>query len=161
MKPKKLFCCVVAITAVFFLTCAHAKDLSKNIFVSQAWVQAMPPSQTTTAAYMLITNNSKREAILASASSDIALATEIHQMSEMNGMMNMVMVPNLHIPAQGKVALQPGGYHIMLINLKKPVKKGDIVSIKLHFKDGTDIVVKAQAKMQQAEGPSSMPEMKM
>ena len=83
-----------------------------------------------------------------SASSDIAGATEIHQMSDMNGMMHMAMVSNLHIPAQGKMTFQPGGFHIMLINLKKQVNKDDIVPITLHFQDGSKIVVNAQAKAQ-------------
>ncbi len=115
----------------------------KEIFVSNAWVQAMPPAQKVSAAYMIIANNSQKEVILASASSDIAGATEIHQMSEKNGMMNMAMVSNIHIPARGKVILQPGGYHMMLINLKKPVNKGDIVPITLHFQDGGSIIVNA------------------
>ena len=161
MKFKSLLCPIVAITAIFFMNYAHADDLSKNIFVSNAWVQAMPPSQTTTAAYMSITNNSSQEAVLVSASSDIAGVTEIHQMSQMNGMMKMAMISNLHILAQGKVELSPGGFHIMLINLKKPVNKGDIVPITLHFQDGSVIVVNAQAKLQQEEDSSSMAGMKM
>ncbi len=140
---------------------AYADDLSKGILVSDAWVQAMPPSQTTTAAYMTITNNSTREAVLVSASSDIAGAVEIHQMGEMNGMMDMAMVSNIHIPAWAKVTLQPGGFHIMLINLKKSVNKGDIIPITLHFQDGSAVIVSAQAKLQQAEEPSGMPGMKM
>jgi len=161
MKFKSLLCSIVAITAVFFMSYAQAGDLNKNIIVSNAWVQAMPPSQTTTAAYMSITNNSSQEAVLVSASSDIAGVTEIHQMSQMNGMMKMAMISNLHILAQGKVELSPGGFHIMLINLKKPVNKGDIVPITLHFQDGSVIVVNAQAKLQQEEDSSSMAGMKM
>jgi len=161
MKFKSLLCAIIAITASFFMTYGHADDLSKNILISNAWVQAMPPSQTTTAAYMSITNNLSKEVVLVSASSDIAGVTEIHQMSNMNGMMKMTMIPNLHIPAQGKAELSPGGFHIMLINLKKPVNKGDIVPITLHFQDGSVIVVDAQAKSQQEEDPSSMPGMKM
>jgi periplasmic copper chaperone A len=148
MKSKSLLCCIIAGIAVLGGTCAHADDLSKYIFVSNAWVQAMPPSQTTTAAYMVIVNNSSREAVIVSASSDIAGATEIHQMSDMNGMMNMAMVSKIHIPALGKVALKPGGFHIMLINLKKPVNKGDIVPITLHFQDGGSIMVKADVRFQ-------------
>ena len=143
MEIKNLLCFMVAIIAVFFLNYAHADDLNKNIFVSDVWVQAMPPSQTNTAAYMVITNNSPKEAIIVSASSDIAGATEIHQMSDMDGMMNMAMVANLHVPAQSKLTLHPGGFHIMLINLKKPVNKGDIVPVTLHFQDGSAIIVKA------------------
>ena len=161
MKFKSLLCSIVAITAVFFMSYAQAGDLNKNIIVSNAWVQAMPPSQTTTAAYMSIKNSLSKEVVLVSASSDIAGVTEIHQMSDMNGMMKMTMIPNLHIPAQVKVELSPGGFHIMLINLKKPVNKGDIVPITLHFQDGSVIVVNAQAKLQQEEDSSSMAGMKM
>ena len=154
MKIRKLLCFIFVAIAVFFLTYAHADELGKNISVSNAWVQAMPPAQTTTAAYMVITNNSKQEAVLVSASSDIAGAVEIHQMSETNGMMHMAMAANIHIPALGKVSLKPGGFHIMLINLKKSVNLGDIVPITLHFQDGSDIVVNAKAS-------SDMSSMKM
>lgn len=143
MSIKGLLLSVIAIATIFFITNAQAEDVSKSILVANAWVQAMPLSQTTTAAYMVITNNSPKEAVVVSASSDIAGATEIHQMSDMNGMMNMAMVKVLHVPAQGKVTLQPGGFHIMLINLKKPVQKGDIVPITLHFQDGGSIIVNA------------------
>jgi len=148
MKIKNLLCSIVALTVAFFLTYAHAGDLSKDIFISNAWVQAMPPSQTNTAVYMVITNNSPKEAVIVSASSDIAGATEIHQMSEMNGMMNMAMAADLHIPAQGKLTLQPGGFHIMLIDLKKPINKGDTVPVTLHFQDGSSMIVKANVRGQ-------------
>ena len=163
MGLRNLLCLAVALIAVLAVRDVDAQDSSKDIFVSDAWVQAMPPSQTTTAAYMTIANNSQKEMILSSASSDIAAATEIHQMSMANGMMNMTMVANVHIPALGKVTLQPGGYHIMLVNLKKPVNKGDTVALTLHFSDGSAVVVNAQAKMpKQADEPSaSMPGMKM
>ena len=137
----------------FFMTYAHADNLNKDIFVSNAWVQAMPPSQTTSAAYMVITNNSSKEAVLVSASSDIAGALEIHRMSEMSGMMNMAQVAKIRIPALGKAALKPGGYHIMLIGLKKPVNKGDIVPITLHFQDGSAVIVNARAQQQPADAP--------
>ncbi len=161
MKIRNLLCAIIVIIPIIFSTWVHADNLSKNIFVSDAWVQAMPPSQTTTAAYMVITNNSPKEALLVSASSDIAGACEIHQMSDMNGMMKMVMISDLQIPGLGKVTLKPGGFHIMLINLKKPVNKGDIVPITLHFQDGSAIVVNAQAKPEQGENPSGMSGMKM
>jgi len=148
MKIKGLICSLVLTMSAFLIANTHADDLSKYIFVSDAWVQAMPPSQTSSAAYMTITNNSSKEAVLISASSDIAGAVEIHQMSEMSGMMNMAMVSNIRIPALGKVALKPGGFHIMLINLKKPVNKGEIVPITLHFQDGSSIMVNADVRAQ-------------
>ena len=161
MKLKNLLCCIIVTTTAFLTTYAQADDISKDIFVSNAWVQAMPPVQTTTAAYMLITNNSSKEAVLVSASSDIAGAIEIHQMSDTNGMMNMAMVGQIHIPARSKVTLSPGGFHIMLINLKKSLNKGDLVPITLHFQDGSVIVVNAEVKSDQADSSSSMPGMNM
>lgn len=160
MNIRDLSGLAIALTAVVFLPHVYADDTGE-ILVSHAWVQAMPPSQTTTAAYMTIMNNSTREAVLVSASSEIAGVTEIHQMSNANGMMNMAMVPNVHIPARGKVLLQPGGYHIMLINLKKPADKGTMVPITLHFQDGSAVVVNAQVKMQDPASSSSMPGMNM
>jgi copper(I)-binding protein len=95
---------------------------------------------------MTITNNSSKEIIITSVSSGMAGATEIHQMSETNDIMHMAPVSNLHIPIQGDVKLKPGGLHIMLINLKKPVKEGDIVPIRLQFQDGSFIAVHTEVK---------------
>ena len=149
MKIRNLLFPIILIATIFGGTYVHADDLSKDIFISNAWVQAMPPSQKITAAYMVITNNSSKEAVVVAASSDIAGITEIHQMSTMNGMMHMAMIGNVDVPAQEKVSLQPDGFHIMLIDLKKPVNKGDIVPITLHFKDGGSIMVNAEVKAQE------------
>ena len=158
---KKLLCFISAIAVIFWFGRSYADYLTKDIFVSNAWVQAIPPSQTTTAAYMVIANNSPKEVVLISASSDIAGSAEIHQMSDMNGMMNMAQLANIHIPALGKVRLQPGGFHIMLINLKKPANKGDNIPIALHFQGGSTIIVDVPVKMQEANDSSNMMGMKM
>jgi len=161
MKINALLYSVIAAVVILGVTYALADDLSKDIFVSDAWVQAGPPSQNNSAAYLTITNNSSKEAILVSAASDIAGAVEIHQMSDTNGMMNMAMVSNVHIPAMGKITLQPGGFHIMLINLKKPVNKRDIIPITLHFQDGSSIMVNAVVKIEEADDSANMPGMAM
>ena len=161
MKMIDFGCFIIILAAINFSTPVHADDSNKDIFVSNAWVQAMPPSQTTTAAYMTITNNSQKEIILVKASSDIAAAAEIHHMSDTNGMMTMGMVLSVHVPALGKVTLQPGGFHVMLIHLKKVVNKGDIVPIKLYFQDGREVLIQAQAKLSQQDDSPGMSGMKM
>lgn len=147
MKIKNLLYTMVLVTAAF-LTHAYADDLNKSVIVTDAWVQAMPPSQRITAAYMTIANNSFKEIVLTSVSSEIAGVTEIHRMSDMNGMMNMSPMSQLRIPALNRVILQPAGVHFMLINLKKPVNKRDIVPITLHFQSGGVVVVNAVVKAQ-------------
>ena len=118
----------------------------KDIMISKAWVQAMPPSQKVSAGYMTVTNNTPQETVLVSVSTDIAGACEIHQMSHINGMMKMARISNVPIPAKGHLTLEPGGFHIMLIDLRKPVNKGDIVPMTLHFQDGSSILVKADVR---------------
>ena len=148
MRFIKLFYIVLILNAVMFLNCAYAGEINRDIIVKDAWVQAMPPIQKVSAAYMTIANNSQKEAVLVSVSSDMVGVAEIHQMSKKKGIMHMAKVANVHIPAHGKVALQPGSFHIMLINLKKPVNSGDIVPITLHFQDGDNIKVNANVRDQ-------------
>ncbi|MDE2027651.1 MAG: copper chaperone PCu(A)C [Candidatus Omnitrophica bacterium] len=143
---RKLLC-LTGVFALLASSAAYAAAAGK-ISVTDAWVQAMPPSSSISAAYMTITNNSSQNVVLSSASCDIAGAAEIHQMKDDGGMMRMSMVASLTIPPQGKVTLKPGGYHLMLIDLKKPVNNGDVVPISLHFKDGETIKVNAHARNQ-------------
>ena len=114
-----------------------------DIAVTKAWVAALPLTQTTTAAYMTIENKGKDKEVLVSATTPAASAAEIHQMSEGGGMMKMVMLKSLSIPAHSTVTLSPGGYHLMLVNLVKPLKKGDTIPIYLKFDCGCTILVKA------------------
>ena len=85
------------------------------------------------AAYMTIT--SKSETSLVKIDSSIAEIVEIHQMSIENGVMKMRMAQELDLKANTPSHLAPGGYHLMLFDLKKPLKAGDEVQFSLHFKD--------------------------
>jgi len=161
MKLNKLFLSMFTAGMFFFLTYAQADEQAKSITITNAWVRLLPPSATTTAAYMTISNSSSSAAVVISAASDVAGATEIHQMSDMNGMMKMSMSGDLTIPASGKTVLQPGGFHMMLINLKKPLHQGDNVAITLNFKDKSSLMVNAVVQAQQPADSSGMDGMKM
>jgi hypothetical protein len=134
---------LTSIFMAFNLTAPAFAHEDMDIAVSKAWVAALPPTQTTTAAYMTIENKGKDKDVLISATTPVAAAAEIHQMSDEGGMMKMAMLKSLTIPAMGKVVLGQGGYHLMLINLVKPLKKGDIVPIYLKFDCGCTVEVKA------------------
>jgi copper(I)-binding protein len=159
MNIKILFS--IFMLAFVFGSLAQADQVFRGVEVQEAWVQAVPASQKTTAAYITIWNASLKDIVLTSVSSSFASIVEIHQMSSQNGMMTMRKVSEIRIPAQSKVALQPGGgFHLMLINLKKPLHKGDIVDITLHYKDGSSTInaVNAIVKMErnEDEGMSGM-----
>jgi len=105
----------------------------QQVVIKAAWVQEGLPSQKTTAAYMLIENHGPNEIELLSASTEIANVVELHKMQLEDGMMRMRRVDSIRIPAGGNVELKPGGYHLMVIGLKKEIKEGDAVPFILQF----------------------------
>jgi hypothetical protein len=90
-----------------------------------------------------------------SASSPAAKTVEIHEMTMDNGLMKMRAIPGVEIPAGQSLALKPGGYHIMLIDLKQPIKAGDVVPVTVVFesldKKTQSLEVKAVARALSAD----------
>ncbi len=121
-----------------------ADDQPESLSISQAWVRLMPPGQKITAAFMTIENNSGEEQIVVSATSDVAEVTEMHHMVYENGMMKMSKLDQIVIAPHAKAELVPGGMHVMLINLKKVLAKGEKVLLTLQLKDGSQAVVEAE-----------------
>lgn len=123
---------------------AHAQ-----VTVSEAWVRATVAQQKATGAFMQL--QSAQDAKLVSAQSPVAGVTEVHEMAMDNGVMKMRAVPFLALPAGKAVELKPGGYHVMLMDLKAQVKDGDTVPVTLvvEGKDGKrqNVEVKAPARL--------------
>ena len=111
---------------------AFEGDESK-VLIRGGWVQEGPPSQTITAAYMTIENQTGADISLRSASTEVAQTIELHKMELVDGIMKMHRVEAIDIPAGGTAELKPGGYHLMVIGLKKELKEGDKVTITLAF----------------------------
>lgn len=105
----------------------------EDVVIRDGWVQEGPPSQTITAAFMVIENHTTTDIALKSASTDVAQVVELHKMELVEGMMKMHRVETINIPAGSTAELKPGGYHLMVIGLKKELKQGDKVTITLQF----------------------------
>ena len=118
-----------------------------SITVSDAWVRNPPLADQPDAAYLVVQNNGAADKLL-SVTSDIARTIELHESMESGGMMQMSPVPNIPIPANSKVELKPGGLHLMLINLTRPLKTGDKVQLTLSFENAGKIPVTAEVKEQ-------------
>jgi periplasmic copper chaperone A len=103
---------------------AHAQ-----VKVDNAWVRGAVPGQLATGAFLDIT--STRDAALIKAESPVAATVEVHAMEMKNNLMTMREVPKVDLPAGKQVRLAPGGFHIMLMDLKQPVKNGEMVPLKL------------------------------
>lgn len=117
-----------------------------HVNVLNPYARAVPPTAPASAAFMTLKNNGPATALVA-ASSDVSEVTELHTHVHDNGVMRMRPVKSIPIPAHGETALKPGGYHIMLIRLKKPLKPGDTVHLTLTFKDGSTKHISAPVKM--------------
>jgi periplasmic copper chaperone A len=115
---------------------------TSTIAVEQPWARATPAGATTGAVYMTVDNKSGSADRLTGASSDVAGKVQIHEMTVVNGVMQMrQLADGLAIPAGGSVALKPGSYHVMLIGLKKPLKAGETFPLTLTFAKAGNISV--------------------
>ena len=116
-----------------------------QVTVKDAWVRATVPQQQATGAFMQL--SAARDTRLVAASSPLTQAVEVHEMAMQDNVMRMRQVPGVDLPAGKPVELKPGGYHVMLMDLKQQVKAGDTVPITLVFegKDGKRESVAIQA----------------
>ena len=112
--------------------------------VVEPWARATVQGQKATGAFMKIT--SKEGAKLVGASSPAAGVTEIHEMKMDKDVMKMAAVPSLEIPAGKSVELKPGGYHVMLMDLKAPLADKSSVPVTLTFENTKG--VKSQVELQ-------------
>ena len=103
------------------------------VHVRNAWVRASAPGQSVGAAYMTL--QSPSDTHLVKVESNAAGSVEIHSMTMKNGVMQMRMLDTLPLLAGKPAKLEPGGFHLMLFDLKKPLKAGEKVEFTLHFKD--------------------------
>lgn len=118
-----------------------------NISVTDAWARATMPGQKVSGAYMQI--RSDADARLISASSPAVPRVEIHEMKMDGDVMRMREVEAIELPKGKTVSLEPGGFHIMLMNLPKPIAAGEVIPLVLTVESGgkrQTVEVKAQAR---------------
>lgn len=131
-----------------------AASAQAQVSVSGAWARGTVEGQKATGAYMQL--RSAEAMVLVGVESPAAGVVEIHEMRMEGNTMRMRAIPRLELPAGQAVDLKPGGYHIMLMNLKAPLKKGESVPIRLKFqgKDGKpqQVEVKAEVRDLTASG---------
>lgn len=96
------------------------------IEIEHPWSRATPPGAKVGGGYLTITNDGATADRLIAATAEVAERAEIHEMAVKDGIMTMRPVSGgVEIPAGGSVQLSPGGFHLMLIGLKSPLKKGE------------------------------------
>lgn len=121
----------------------HAAEVA----VTDAWARATMPGQKVSGAYFRI--QSDVDAKLVGASSPAVPRVEMHEMKMDGDIMRMREVKTIELPKGRAVALEPGGYHIMLMNLPKPIAAGDAIPLSLTIESGgkrQTVDVKAEAR---------------
>jgi len=126
---------ILFISSLFFTFPAQAANL---VSVKDAWARVTPPGVEVGVAYLTL--EAKQTLQLTKARSNVSQSVEFHNMTMNNGVMQMRQLPNLPLPAGKPVKLEPGGLHLMLIDLKKPLKSGDKVQLELQFSQGKRVV---------------------
>jgi copper(I)-binding protein len=104
-----------------------------EVKISDSWVRENAPGQSVGAAYMTL--NSPQDSTLVYVETPAAGSVEIHSMSMENNVMKMRMLEELPLKAGKPEKLAPGGFHLMLLDLKSPLKAGENAAFKLCFKD--------------------------
>jgi hypothetical protein len=120
-----------------------AAGAADSVAVVDPHVRMVPPGAMATAAFMVLKNSGDKVAKLVKAENSASKVTELHTHLNEGGMMKMRRVPSIDIKAKGEAALEPGGLHVMMIDLKAPLKEGDKVAITLVFDDGSSKKVEA------------------
>jgi copper(I)-binding protein len=150
-------------TLAILLALSSSALYAQTVDVKDAWARATVPGQKATGAFMKIT--AKDGAKLVSVTSPVAGVAEVHEMKMDGDVMKMRAVAGgLDLPAGKAVELKPGGYHVMLMDLKAPLQKDSAIPITLTFKDAKGVESKTELSVPVAmtapgAKPTDMPAM--
>ena len=132
---KTLFRIAIVLAALNGLPAAFAQKSSAEApQISDVWIKATIPGSNVSAAYLRI--KSAKTVKLVKAETAVANIAELHSMNMKDGVMEMKAELAFNVPAGKTIELKPGGMHIMLMQVAKPIKAGDKVPLTLTFDTG-------------------------
>ncbi len=126
-----------------------------ELYIDHPWARALPPIAPTGAAYLSIENRGDATDRLLSATTALAEKTEIHEHVHQDGLMKMQQVHSLSIEPGQTVQLQPGGYHVMLFNLRAPLQAGESFPLMLQFERAGEVEVTVNIEAEAPTGKAS------
>ncbi len=138
---------ILALTIVFMFSSAFAAD---NIMVHNSWVRSAPPNAKMLAAYMIIMNKYDKPVALTAVSSSRFNEVQLHKTEKQDGIMKMVRQKQMDIPAGGSLTLEPGGYHLMLMDPKSALHVGEQIDFQLKFDN--NLTLNINAPVREAKG---------
>lgn len=153
---RRLACLAAAIAVVTPLAAVAHEYEAGNLTVAHPWARATPGGATIGAAYVEIKAKDGAGDSLVSASSPAAGRVELHTHTMDGGVMKMRQIEKLAIPAGGSAVMKPSGDHIMLFDLKAPLKEGEKLPLTLVFEKAGEVKVEVTVEAVGAKGPHGM-----
>jgi copper(I)-binding protein len=156
MKSALKFLASVALVTGLFVTPVRAEEVKAgDLVISQAWSRATPGGARIAGGYLTIENKGAVPDKLIGGSGDIAGKVEVHEMAMNNGVMTMrPLDKGLPIEPGKTVKLAPGGYHLMMMDLKGPLKQGDKVPVTLEFEKAGKVTLSLEVQGVGAQAPA-------
>ena len=145
---------IVFIFALSFFTTPSPAQHGPSI--EQAWARETPPGITNGAVYFIVNNPTNTLERLIGVASDAADRVELHTHTEDNGVVKMRLIDAVAVPKYGMAMLEPGGDHLMLLDLSQPLKEGETIQLELEFEKAGTIRIDVPVK-KEGEGINSHP----
>lgn len=123
-----------------------------DLTIGHPWSRELPPNAPAGAAYFTLHNQGTQADRLLGASTPRAQKSELHTHVHQNGLMKMQQIPAVDIPAHGEVTFQPGGNHVMLFGLDKPLKAGEQFPLTLQFEKAGKVEVQVKVESADSHG---------
>jgi periplasmic copper chaperone A len=165
LAPDSIRC---AIAAIALLSCssawsARAQEVKAgDLVISQAWSRATPGGAKIGGGYLTIENKGSAPDRLVGASADVADKVQVHEMTMKDGVMTMRPLEKGVTIEPGKtVKLAPGGYHLMLFDLKSPLTQGEKLPVTLEFEKAGKVKISLGVQGVGAQGPAGNSDDKM
>jgi len=156
MTPVPQFLASVLLVFSLFAAPASAEEVKAgDLVITQAWSRATPGGAKIGSGYLTIENTGSVPDRLIGGSGDVAGKVEVHEMTMNNGVMKMRSLDKgLTIEPGKTVKLAPGGYHLMLLDLKGPLKQGDKLPLTLEFEKAGNVKLSFDVQGVGAQGPA-------
>jgi len=138
-----------------FVALSQQEAVMGDVTVQAAWTRATTPENRTAAVYFTISNIGKAQIDLIGVRTDRASIETLHQTTiDLNGIARMSAKPEQRIKPGSTISFEPGGLHVMLIDVEKPLIEGEILPLRLEFYDGDDLTVDVPILALDADGPA-------
>lgn len=141
MKLRTVLMAAAVLASTGFGAVAEGAKVGQ-VMIGAPWARVTLQNRPA-AAYMKIHNMGDAPDTIVAASSPLAERVEMHTHTMTDGVMRMRKVEGIELPAKAHTELKPGGLHLMMFGLKKAVKKGEMIPIKITLKDAGEVEIKA------------------